>query len=422
MRQLNGISEAMDWLAARPAADGGAADSRIVTDIIARVRAEGDEALLDYSRRFDPAVPAAIRVPLKELERAHEAADAALLEAIRLAAGRIRAYYGEQGDGSFEFDDNGGRLGLLVRPIGSVGCYIPGGQAPLFSTLLMTAVPAQVAGVERIAVASPPGPDGLPNPMVLATAFELGLSEVYTVGGAQAVAALAYGTGSVTAVDKIVGPGNRFVTEAKRQVYGQAGIESLAGPTETLVLADDSADPQHVIADLLAQAEHDMAVPVLVTTSESLRARVLAGFADALADLPTAGTAAASLEERGAAIVAPDLDAAFEIANAFAPEHMCLLLDDAENQLHRVRNAGGVFVGHQTMEALGDYVAGPSHVMPTGGSARFSSFVNLRDFQKVIPVLRSSSRLLELIGPAGALLARSEGLEAHARAIEARLR
>lgn len=421
MRELSGISEARDWLAGRLVSAGQESDRALVTDIINEVRRAGDEALLGYARRFDAAVPDSLLVSERHLVEAHAALDPELLAAIRLAVSRIRAYYSRQGAGTFEFEDERGQLGLLVRPLDSVGCYVPGGQVPLFSTLLMTATVAQVAQVPRVVVASPPGADGLPHTLVLAAAHELGITEVYATGGAQAIAALAYGTETVRPVSKIVGPGNRFVTEAKRQVFGHVGIESLAGPTETLVLADSSADPAHVVADLLAQAEHDMAVPVLVTDSAALRSAVLAGLEPALADLPTAAVARDSLTSRGAAILLPDLQAALEFANDFAPEHLCLLVSEPEKLLPGVRNAGGVFLGHGTMEALGDYVAGPSHVMPTGGSARFASFVNLRDFQKVIPVVRASSPLLEKVGPAGALLARSEGLEAHARAIEARL-
>jgi len=420
MQQLNGLEAARSWSRERHLTIP-AEDAALVRDIIRQVAERGDAAVRELSERFDGTAPERLQVDSAALEAAHSGLAAELLAAIRLAVHRVRNFYSHQEGNGFSYTEADSGFGLMVRPVDSVACYIPGGQAPLFSTLIMTAVPAQLAGVSRIAVASPPGPDGLPHPLVLAVAHELGLREVHAVGGAQAIAALALGTESVTRVDKIVGPGNRFVMQAKQQLNGTVGIESLPGPTETLVLADSSAHVDHVIADLLAQAEHAGAVPLLVTDSEQLRADVLAGLPAALAGLPTAAAASESLQERGAAILTTDLAEAVEVANEIAPEHLCLLVADPEPLLARVRNAGGVFVGHTSMEALGDYVAGPSHVMPTGGSARFASFLNLRDFQKVIPVIRTGPELLADIGPAGALLARAEGLEAHARAILARL-
>lgn len=413
--------EAIDgWLRSLARAAPDSQEAELVAGIIADVRQEGDRAVRRWSGRFDRAVPERLQVPSEQLEQAHAQLDPELLAAIRLSVRRVRNYYSQQQDHGFSFSEGEARLGMLVRPLSSVACYIPGGQAPLFSTLIMTAVPAQVAGVERVTLASPPGPDGLPHEAVLATAFELGISEVWAMGGAQAIAALAVGTESVRPVDKIVGPGNRFVMMAKQQLFGTVGIESLPGPTETLVLADASADPAHVIADLLAQAEHSGAVPVFVTDSADLLEQVLAGLPEALADLPTAEVASESLAERGTAVLVPDLMTGLDVANDFAPEHLCLLTEEPEALLEHVRNAGGIFVGHSTMEALGDYIAGPSHVMPTGRTARFASFVNVRDFQKVIPVLRSSSELTASIGPAAVKMARAEGLEAHARAILSR--
>jgi len=423
MRRYNGHAEAAAWIEERAAALLDAEGSRQTAEIIAAVRARGDAALKEYTREFDGA-GTDITVPAEALAGAHAAADPDLLGAVRLAAGRVRAYYARQlqESGGFELEDGDARLGMLVRPLGSVGCYIPGGQAPLLSTLIMTAVPAAVAGVERTVLASPPGPFGLPHATVLATAHELGIEEVYAVGGAQAVAALALGTETVARVDKVVGPGNRFVMHAKRQLYGEVGIEALPGPTETLVLADAQADPEHVVADLLAQAEHAGAVPVLVTDSPELLRTVLGRVEEAAAALPTAETALESLRRRGAAILVSDMDEGLRVANAVAPEHLCLLTAAPERLLPGVRNAGGVFLGSHSMEALGDYVAGPSHVMPTGFSARYASFLNVRDFQKVIPSIRMGPALLAEIGPAAARLARAEGLEAHARAIESRTR
>lgn len=421
MRLLTGFESAKKWSGDRQADSTDSNAAQVVRDVIKAVREDGDAAVMRLTQQFDSREATALRVPAARLQEAHATLDAQLMEAIRLSISRVRNYYSHQRETGFSFSEGDSEFGMLVRPLASVGCYVPGGQAPLFSTLIMTAVPAQVAGVSRIAVASPPGPGGAPHQAVLAVAHELGIDEVYAAGGAQAVAALALGTETVMPVDKIVGPGNRFVMEAKRQLFGLVGIESLPGPTETLVLADSSARPQDVIADLLAQAEHEGAVPVLVTDSQALLDAVLAGLPEAAAGLPTAETANESLEERGAAILVADLQEGMQVANEFAPEHLCLLVEDPDALLPLVTNAGGIFVGHSTMEALGDYIAGPSHVMPTGRSARFSSFVNLRDFQKVMPVVRSSRQLVAETGPAGARMARAEGLEAHARAIESRL-
>jgi len=421
MRRYTGYAEAAAWLEQRAADLRDPEGSRQAADIIEAVRSGGDAALSRYTRQLD-GVDADITVPAAALEEAVRETEPRLLEAIRVSSARVRAYYERQLEHSsgFELEDEDGRLGLLVRPLDSVGCYVPGGQAPLFSTLIMSAVPALVAGVERVVLASPPGPSGLPHPAVLATASELGISEVHTMGGAQAVAALALGTESVRRVDKVVGPGNRFVMHAKRQLFGEVGIEALPGPTETLVLADASADVDHVVSDLLAQAEHAEAVPVFVTDDPDLFEAVLGRLPAAAGALPTARTALESLKERGAAVLVTDLAEGLQVANAFAPEHLCLLTADPRSLLPQVRNAGGIFLGATSMEALGDYAAGPSHIMPTGFSARFASFLNIRDFQKVIPLLDIGPRLLAEIGPDAALLARAEGLEAHARAIEAR--
>ena len=270
-------------------------------------------------------------------------------------------------------------------------------------------------------MATPPGPDGEVAAEILYTAGQLGLTELFRIGGAQAIAALAYGTETVPRVDKVVGPGNRFVVLAKREVFGDVGIEALPGPTETLVLADDGADPEYVVADLLAQAEHAGAQPVLVTTSPELAAAVQARLPEALGDLPTASFAQESFRERGLIVLVPDLEEGLEVANHYAPEHLCLLTRNPWELLAGVENAGGVFLGDHSLEALGDYIVGPSHVMPTSGTARFASFVNLRDFQKVVPVVGLGPELVARIGPAAARMARAEGLEAHARAIEVRL-
>lgn len=395
--------------------------TQVVERIVADVRERGDDALRDWTERLDGARPDALAVSADDLNAASVPAD--LHAAILTAITRVRAFYEQQPAHGFLNHGPDGALGQLVRPLARVGVYVPGGLAPLISTLIHTAVPAQVAGVTDIVIATPPARDGSVHPAILVAARELGLSQVYRAGGAQAIAALAYGTASIPAVDKIAGPGNLFVVIAKRLVYGQTGIESLPGPTETLVVADDSADPRHVAADLLAQAEHNGAEPVLVSTSRELLLRVQAELNAQLEALPepNRGWARDSVSARMKVVLAATLDEALELSNLYAPEHLCLLTRDPWSLLGQVQRAGGVFIGEYSMEALGDYVAGPSHVMPTGGTARFMSPVNVRDFQNIISVVGLTEGTLRRIGPAGATLARAEGLEAHARAIESRL-
>ena len=400
---------------------GSEADRRVVTEIVHSIKTEGDAALRRYTEQFDRVILDDWRVPQQAFDDAAAHVSAELRHAIALAAARVRAFYEHQPKEGFLHQADGALLGQLVRPLERVACYIPAGTAPLFSTLLMTAIPAQVAGVPEIVIASPPRPDGSVVPEILVTALELGIDTVYRIGGAQAIAALAYGTETVPRVDKIVGPGNRFVVLAKAAVYGTVGIESLPGPTETLVLADDTADLTHVAADLLAQAEHLDAQPVLVTTSNRLIEALHTELERQLEDLSTAAFARKALEQRGFVIQVDTLDEGIEVANLYAPEHLCLLVRDPWSLIPNVKHAGGLFVGEHSMEALGDYILGPSHVMPTGGTARFSSAVNVRDFQKVIPLVSVHPSLLAQVGPAGARMARAEGLEAHARAIESRL-
>ena len=420
MRVLRGVPDALTFFKNRHLHSD---DERLeaVAAILADVKKRGDAAVADLTERFDGVRVEDARVPVEALKRAVAEVSSDLKAAIHLAAQRVRAFYEHQPKEGFIVQENGALLGQLVRPLERVACYVPGGQAPLFSTLLMTAVPAQVAGVPDIVVASPPGKNGEVPAEVLAAAHEIGLSTVYRIGGPLAIAALAYGTETISPVDKIVGPGSALTMLAKRLVYGEVGIEALPGPTETLVIADESADAHHVAADLLAQAEHDHAQPVLVTTSETLLETVLATLEPQTDTLPISESARASLETRGVAVWVETLSEAVQVANAYAPEHLCLLVRDPWSLVPHVKNAGGLFIGAYSMEALGDYVAGPSHVMPTGGTARFASAVNVRDFQKVIPFVNLNKALVEEIGPAAATMARAEGLEAHARAIESRL-
>ncbi|MEX2536493.1 MAG: histidinol dehydrogenase [Trueperaceae bacterium] len=421
MRLIHGKHEAFTVFKERYSGSDDANAGELVREILTAVRERGDEAVREFSERFDGVRLSDFRVPARAFDEAVENVGSDLQEAIGLAARRIASYYRSQPAQGFIEEQDGTLLGQLVRPLELVGCYVPGGTAPLFSTLLMTAIPARVAGVEEIVVATPPDRFGEVAPEILVAAREVGVTDVYRVGGAQAIAALAYGTQSIPRVDKVVGPGNRWVVLAKQAVYGVVGIESLPGPTETLVLADESASLGHVVADLLAQAEHMGAQPVLVTTSRDLAEALPAALEAALADLPTAATARESISTRGLRVLVETLAEGIEVSNRFAPEHLCLLVDKPHDLVPLVRNAGGIFVGHHSMEALGDYLAGPSHVMPTGGTARFSSFVNVSDFQKLIPIVGVGEELLGQVGPAAARMARAEGLEAHARAIESRI-
>ncbi len=422
MQVIEGLEAALAWCEARR--------ERLVEDdaasaaaaIIAEVRERGDAALIELALRYDGHAPERLRLEPSEIAAAAATVPADLAAAIDVAIDNVTSYYRQQAAGEFEYRLRDATLGMLVRPLDSVGCYVPGGSAPLFSSLIMTAVPARSAGVARIAVATPVKDDSGVPASVLYVAERLAIDEVYQIGGAQAIAALAFGTESVARVDKIVGPGSRYVVAAKRQLFGEVGIESLAGPTETLLIADESASVTHVVADMLAQAEHEGAQAVLVTDSRDLAAAVIAGLEIGAASLPTAARAQASLAGGGAVVLVAGLREAVAVANAFAPEHLCLLVEEPRALLSEVRHAGGVFLGENSLEALGDYVAGPSHVMPTAGTARFSSFVNLRDFQRVVPFLEAGQEFVSGFGPSAATLARAEGLEAHARAIEVRLR
>ena len=393
-----------------------------VDRILRDVRERGDDALRDWAQRLDNyAGP--LEIAPEHRAAALDALDPALREAINLAITGLTRFHQRQMRTSWVEFDAEGALGQIITPLRRVGIYVPGGAAPLPSSLLHAAVPARVAGVEEIIVCTPPQRNGEIDPTVLAAAAAVGVSRVFAIGGAQAIGAMAYGTASVPRVDKIVGPGNLFVVLAKRAVYGVVGIESLPGPTETLVIADAHANPRLVAADLLAQAEHVLASAILITPDRALATQVQAEVARQLELLPTqnAAAAAAAMTGRGGVVLVPDLDTAFEIANEYAPEHLCLLIDDPWRHVGKVRNAGGVFLGERSFEVLGDYVAGPSHIMPTGGTARFASPVNVDDFRKMISLVALNDAALRRIGPAAARLADAEGLAAHAAAVRARL-
>ncbi|HEU4740184.1 MAG TPA: histidinol dehydrogenase [Meiothermus sp.] len=385
-----------------------------VRQILREIETEGDAALDRWSEQLD-GFPAE-EIPKRVWREAYEDLSGELRDALETSRERIEAFYAGEPRGGFLQATAEGLLGQLVRPLERVGVYVPGGSAPLISSVLMAVVVARVAGVGEVIVASPPRV----HPAILAAAWVAGADRLFAMGGAQAIAALAYGTGRVPRVDKIAGPGNRYVILAKREIYGAAGIEALPGPTETLIVADASADAQLLAADLLAQAEHGPDSEAwLLSPSEDLLAQVEAELQGQLATLPRAEIARQALEQSGLVRVG-SLEEALELANLYAPEHLCLSVEDPTRWLGRVQNAGGVFLGEHSCEALGDYIAGPSHVMPTSGTARFGGGLAVRDFLKVIPVVGLSSETVAKLAPLGARLAREEGLEAHARALDLR--
>ena len=397
-----------------------------VDRIINEVREGGDEALRRICRAIDGAAPDDFIVGEAEFAAARGQVPPDLIAALQLAAERVRSYHETQlAHAAKSFSADG--LGQVVRPLARVGLYVPGTAAVYPSSVLHTAIPAVVAGVGEIAIASPavPDPDGRAavSPLKLVAAEIAGVATVYKVGGAQAIAALAFGTETIAPVDKIFGPGNRFVTAAKRRVFGHVGIDAIYGPTETVILADETADPALCAADLLAQAEHDpLAAPILITDSPALADTVADELFEQSADLPRRDVALAAFANRGGIALVESIDAGVELADLYAPEHLAIVTADAEERSAQVRNAGGIFVGDASPEALGDYVAGPSHVMPTGGSARYASALNVLEFLKVSTIVRASDGLLEAISPAAEAIARAEHLDAHARSLERRRR
>ncbi|MCQ8783616.1 histidinol dehydrogenase [Mangrovibrevibacter kandeliae] len=395
-----------------------------VRDILARVRAEGDAALIELSARFDRVhlTPDTLRVGPGEIAAALEAAESATRDALELAHERITSHHRRQMPADDRYTDAlGVELGSRWTAVESVGLYVPGGSASYPSSVLMNAVPAKVAGVERIAMVVPT-PDGRLNPLVLAAAAIAGVDEIYRVGGAQAVAALAFGTGTIAPVAKIVGPGNAYVAAAKRQVFGTVGIDMIAGPSEVLVIADGDNDPDWIAADLLAQAEHDAAAQsILITDDEGFAGRVEDAVEAQLTLLPRRDVAAASWRDFGAIILVDTLDAAPALADRIAAEHLELAVADPEALLPRIRNAGAIFLGRHTPEVIGDYVGGSNHVLPTARSARFSSGLSVLDFVKRTSILKLGPDALRTLGPAAIALARAEGLDAHGRSVAIRL-
>lgn len=395
-----------------------------VARIIKDVREQGDAAVIRYTAQFDKVslIPATMRIPAETIKRARAACAPEAVQALEFAAGRITDFHRRQMPENLDYRDAQGlRLGYRWTPIAAVGLYVPGGTAAYPSSVLMNAIPARVAGVDRL-VMTVPAPEGRLNPLVLAAAELAKLDEVYQIGGAQAVAALAYGTATIRPVDKIVGPGNAYVAAAKRRVFGTVGIDMIAGPSEILVLADGANDPSWIAADLLSQAEHDAAAQaILMTDDRGFADRVVAAVDAHLARLPRAAIARASWTEHGAVILVERLEDALPLIDRIAPEHLEIAAEDQDSLADRVRHAGTIFIGRYAPEAVGDYVAGPNHVLPTARTARFSSGLGVFDFLKRTQIIGCDADGLAAVGPAAMTLARAEGLDAHALSVAIRL-
>lgn len=403
---------------------GGRDVAGAVEEILANVREKGDSAVLEYTKKFDKAQldQSTMKVSEKEIADAYNAVDPMLLDVIGKSKANITAFHEKQKENSwFSTGEDGVLLGQLYRPLGTVGIYVPGGTAVLTSTVLMTALPAKVAGVEKIVMATPPGSDGKIDPAVLVAAKEAGVDEIYKMGGAQAVAAMAFGTATVPKVDKIFGPGNIYVATAKRLIYGYCDIDMFAGPSEITVVADDSANPEYVAADLLSQAEHDvLSASILITPSEKLADAVVKEIERQYAGLSRKSILDRSLADYSAAIIVNDIDEAMDIVNRIAPEHLELCIEEPFSRLSCVKNAGAIFLGHWSPEPLGDYFAGPNHVLPTGGTARFFSPLNVADYVKKSSVISYTRQALEKAGDCVIRFAEYEKLDAHANAIKVR--
>ena len=398
--------------------------SATVQEILATVQKSGDAALREYTERFDDVIPESWMVQKSVLAEALESLDHDLFHILEEAADNIMFFHERQKtESQLDFSPDGTVLGWKVTPVDSVGIYIPGGRAVYPSTLLMNVIPAQVAEVPRIALVSPPGPSGLPHPLVMASAALMGLEELYAVGGAQSIGALAFGTESIQKVVKITGPGNAYVAEAKRQVYGTVGIDSFAGPSEIMVVCDrDDIPVEYLVRDMLSQAEHDPdAGAILVTTSIKQAKEVAKRLKELVPTLPRRNIIEASFANRSAIIVAEDLSEIFEVINELAPEHLEVLTKQPFDDLHRIRNAGAIFLGPNTPEPVGDYFAGPNHTLPTSGSAKFSSPLGVQDFVKTSSVISYSDERLQNQGEQIIRFAEEEGLFAHAAAIKVRL-
>lgn len=417
------IVDAANFSTRRDVETGTETQRAAVLDILQAVKQEGDAAVRRFTEQFDRIQLAEMRVTEDEFKEALCAINPEVRDAIREAAANIRDYHGRQMRQSWmTTHESGTVLGQLIRPLQRVGLYVPGGTAAYPSSVLMNAIPAQVAGVKEIAMVTPPGKDGKVNPGVLVAAYELGVNEIYKVGGAQAIAALTYGTETLKPVDKIVGPGNIYVALAKREVFGLVDIDMVAGPSEIVVLADSTANPAYVAADLLSQAEHDvMASAVLVTTCRELAQAVQQEVEAQVAVLPRKEIAQASIQDYGAICVVDSMEEGLDVVNRLAPEHLELMIEEPMTYVGQIKNAGAIFLGPYSSEPVGDYFAGTNHVLPTNGTARFSSPLNVDDFLKKSSLISYSRQDLLTHGQKIVALARQEGLEAHARAIQIRL-
>ena len=419
MKRVEGLRAALELLGG-PQPDDAEADE-VAARILDDVRRDGDRAVKRISGELDGEALAFLEVPKSEIDAALGAIPFETREALETAAERVGAFQSAALPESWH--DNERHFGELITPVKRVGAYVPGGTAPLASTVIMTVVPARVAGVDEIYLTTPAPGDSLPHPAVLAAAAIAGAHRVFKIGGAQAIGAFAFGTETVPAVDLIVGPGNIWVTAAKRQLFGRVGIDGLYGPTETLVVADESSDPEFCASDLLAQAEHDTrARPILVSTAIKVADEIEAALERQLAVLPRKAIAGEAIESNGVSVIVASVEEAIEVANAVAPEHLCLAIADPAPYIPLVRNAGGLFAGEYSAEVMGDYVAGPSHVMPTGGTARFASALNVRHFLRFMPVVDLDREGFLAIARQAAELARTEQLQGHANAAEIRLK
>ena len=423
MKIIEGFTQAKPLLS-RQAVTGLGEDAdreQSVRRIIEEVRRRGDAALFDFTQKFDGVKLASLEISKDQVDRAFREVDKELISALELAAARIIAYHTKQKKTLIK-DNAKAKLGWLMRPLERVGIHVPGFSAPLPSSLLMTAIPARVAGVKEIILVTPPQSNGQVSPVTLAAAKIANVDRIFSVGGAQAVAALAFGTDTIPAVDKVCGPGNIYVTLAKKLVYGTVGVDGLYGPSEVIIISDVMANASYVAADLLAQAEHGSgASSILITTSRKVADAVNLEIVKQLKDLPRRDITAESLEKRGFIAVVDSISEAIELANLYAPEHLCLVVKNAASYVDKVYNAGCLFVGEGAIEALVDYTAGPSHVLPTGGVARFGSPLNILDFVKFINIVKTDNTDLNQLGKAASVIARAEGLDAHARAVEKRL-
>lgn len=394
---------------------------QLVREIVNDVRQRGDAALFEYTEKFDGVRLTSLEVDRKVIDRAYSEVDRKLIDALKLAAERITAYHTGQKKALLR-DSAKGKLGWRIRALERIGLYAPGFQAPLPSTVLMTALPAKVAGVDEIIMTTPPGKQGTVASVTLAAAAIAGVDRVFSIGGAQAVAALAYGTRSVPKVQKISGPGNDWVTLAKKMVFGEVGVDGLYGPSEVIIIADDTASPACCAADLLAQAEHGSGpTAILLTSSGKLAGAVDREIEKQLETLPRKQVVKEALNNRGMMGILASTEEAIDLANLYAPEHLCLVVVNASNHVSKVKNAGCLFIGESSIEALVDYTAGPSHVLPTGGTARFGSGLTILDFVKLISVINLDEKDIRELGRATSIIARAEGLDAHARAVDKRL-